>query len=420
MTKNKVLRFAPSPTGNMHLGNCRTALLNYYEAVKNNGEFFLRIDDTDSDRDKESYEHMIHEDLKWLGVQYTKVIKQSERNDIYETYFEKLVETKQVYECFEDEDELLENSIYDRRSLYLSEEEKIKLRRVKQFCWRFLLKQNTYKIEDGIMGKMVIQRNWSDPIIKRGRRDTKSFTYNFTSAIDDMLMGVTDVIRAQEHFYNATIQQEIIDALGGQKIKFYHLPVIVNSDGHKLSKREGALSISTLRKEGYHPMTIVSMALTLGTKLSPLISTKVEDQINHFNLKTFSKNSPQFAKKNLTILNKKILKILYDEEVLQMKFDLKIWHIIKDNIFLINEYYIWEQILKKENLFMPFKKQEILWKVYKNNVWDISILATKEEKRDFCNELRLSLTGCLSGPELDKILDYKLNFIKIKNSLMNS
>lgn len=413
--QKRIYRFAPSPTGKMHIGNCRTALLNFFEATKNNGEFFLRIDDTDLNRDKEDYEQCIYDDLKWLGVEYTQIIKQSERNHIYEEYFQKLLALGRVYECFEEEEELVDNAIYDRRALYLSEEDRVELRKTRKPYWRFFLKNNTYQIKDGILGKMNLARNWSDPIIKRPRTE-KAFTYNFTSAIDDLVMGVTDIIRAQEHFYNSTIQQEIISALSGHVVNFAHLPLIINSDGHKLSKREGALSICTLREEGYHPLSIISLCLSLGSSQPPVISYHREDYMNKLDLKYFSKNSPQFAKKELTDINRKILRILSDDEIKALGFDLEIWEVIKNNITYLREYVDWEKILNHQELFAPYNDQEKLQRLFNNGEFHLSDMSL-EEKKEFFSKLRYALTGLSSGPELDKILRYKMKISNVAKLL---
>lgn len=413
----RTFRFAPSPTGKMHLGNARTALLNYYGALQTNGVFFLRIDDTDENRDKDEYEKSIYEDLKWLHIKYDTIIKQSERSPIYEEYFQKLVDMKRVYECFETEDELQEGSIYNRKALYLTEEEKSELRKTRKSYWRFFMKYNQYELKDGIMGRVRTKRSWSDPIIKRPRND-KAFTYNFTSAIDDMLMQVTDIIRGQEHLNNAIIQQEIISCFVNREINFFHLPVIITPEGQKLSKRLGDLSISTLAHEGFHYTSVISICLSLGTNKPPLISNHMHEFKDYFSLKSFSKSSPKFEKKNLQLLNNKILKQLSEDQLKELNFAPDIWYIICNNVSSLNDYFKWYHILNYPHLYKPFEFRQLLKNIYVNNMLKFQLIEDINLRKKFLIHLHESLTGERSGPEIEKVLNYKIQFEDVKNSLL--
>ena len=419
----RIFRMAPSPTGNMHLGNARTAIVNYYASlqIKDKGEeafFFLRIDDTDAGRDKEEYEENIYKDLEWLEISYTTVIKQSERTAIYEEYFQKLIEKKRVYECFETEEELDTDTIYNRKALYLSEEEKIQLRKIRPSYWRFFMLHNDYVVKDLVMGTIKTKRSWSDPIIKRPQTE-KAFTYNFTSAIDDMLMGVTDIIRGQEHLNNGIIQQEIIDCFKDHKIRFAHLPVIITPDGQKLSKRLGDLSLQTLKKEGYHFSSIISMCLSLGTNKAPLITSDLKALIKYFDLKSFSRSSPKFEKKNIQLLNTKIIKQLRPEDLNELRFDGEIWSIIKNNITNLQEYHKWYEILNYPYLYKDFPQKDLLQKIYKHQELNFNSIEDMEIKKKFLINLHESLTGQISGPELEKILNYKIKFSTIRDILLS-
>jgi glutamyl-tRNA synthetase len=417
----KVFRFAPSPTGNMHLGNVRTAIVNYYGALQSNGEFFLRIDDTDADRDKHEYEEDIYKDLQWLNIKYKTIIKQSEREDIYNEYFNKLKELNKVYECFETEDELEEGTIYNRKALYLTEEEKIELRKNRVSYWRFFMSKNYYEFKDNVMGTIKTKRSWSDPVIRRPK-DHKAFTYNFTSAIDDLLMGVTDVIRGQEHLNNAIIQQEIISCFTDRVINFSHLPIIITPEGQKLSKRLGDLSIKTLRENGYFFTTIISMCLSLGTNKPPLITTNIEEFIDYFSVKNFSRSSPKFTKKQIEILNTKILQVLNKEDLQRLNFNEYIWNIIKYNINTLNEYYKWEEILNKNTLYeeLSLENKILLSNLYKDEKLNFKEIEDMEKRKDFLINLHKALTGETSGPEIEKILNYKLmKFPQLQKVLFN-
>jgi glutamyl-tRNA synthetase len=416
-TAGKILRFAPSPTGSMHLGNCRTALVNYYSCKCSKDDFFIRIDDTDADRDREEYEKHIFQDLDWLGINYKTIIKQSNREEIYEEYLQKLITEKKVYECFETEEELDEGHIYNRKALFLSEDEKTHFRKTRKSYWRFLMSKDYYEFKDGVMGIIKTKRCWSDPVIKRPK-DTKAFTYNFTSAIDDMLMGVTDIIRGQEHINNAIIQQEIISCFGNHKINFFHLPVIITADGQKLSKRLGDLSIQTLRQEGYHPASIISMCLSLGTNKPPLINSDLQELKNYFNIKNFSRSSPKFEKKTLQNLNTKILRQLKPAEITSLGFKQDIWNIIVNNISSLNEYYKWEKILNYSELYEEFNFKDLLKSIYKGGILNFQEIDNIDLRKNFLINLHKSLTGESAGPEICKILNYKLKSPLIRFELL--
>lgn len=413
----KIYRFAPSPTGNMHIGNSRTALVNYYASLQSEeNEFFLRIDDTDADRDKDEYEENIYKDLEWLKISYITVIKQSERTKIYEEHFQKLVEKKRVYECFETETELEEGTIYNRKALYLSDDEKNKLRKERKSYWRFFMEKNYYEFKDLVMGTIKTKRSWSDPVIKRPRED-KAFTYNFTSAIDDMLMGVTDIIRGQEHLNNAIIQQEIIYSFTDRTINFAHLPIIITTSGQKLSKRLGDLSTRTLREEGFFYTSIISTCLSLGTNKPPLITSNLEELKKYFSLESFSKSSPKFEKRNIEILNQKILRQLNDNDLQELGFNKKIWEIIKNNVKTLHDYNKWEIILNHKDLYQEFPHKDLLKAIYKDGILNFASIEDISLRKEFLIALHLSLTGESTGPEVVNILNYKLNYASIKSKL---
>jgi glutamyl-tRNA synthetase len=420
----KIYRVAPSPTGNMHLGNARTAILNKYASLQDNineekAKFFLRIDDTDSVRDKEEYEQNIFKDLEWLKIDYFTCIKQSERLEIYEKHLQELIKSKKVYECFETEEELDKN-MYNQQAFFLNEEQKNELRKTRVSYWRFYMSQDIYEFQDTVMGKIKIKRSWSDPVIKRPDQiDKFPFTYNWTCAIDDYLMKVTDIIRGEEHLVNAIIQQEIIKCFADHKIQYAHLPVIITPSGQKLSKRLGDLSIQTLRQEGIHYTTIISTCLFLGINKCPLITSDLKALVKYFSLKSFSRASPKFEKRNIEILNTKILRQLSLKDIHELKFDINIWEIIKNNITHLNDYYKWEKILNYNNLYQGFLYKDILKLIYKNNKLCYELMDNIILKKDFLHNLRLSLTNETFGPEIEKILNYKIKIRNIFDKIMN-
>lgn len=405
-------RFAPSPTGMMHLGNGRSCILSYLFSKIHNGEFILRIDDTDMERNSDNFEEQIYEDIKWLNITYDKKIKQSERNYIYDEYFNKLKELKYIYPCYEEDNDVQDTTIYNRKSYYLTEEEKQELSKDITPHWRFYMQKDIYSINDGILGNVKIKRSWSDPII---RRTNGSFTYNFTSAVDDYVEKITHVIRSMEHLKNAFIQQEIIECF--QKdyvISFYHLPLITNINGEKLSKRKGDLSLKTLKEEGIHYLSIFSIVTSLGTSQNSLITSNIEDFFTYMNLKTFSRSSPKFDKSTLEKINRKIIRNLSSKEIKKLNFDEEIWNIIKDNVANLTEYNKWQQILNYDNFYEEFPYIDELKLLYTKYNIDFFLHIDEKIKKDFLQKLRLSLTKEHVGPELKKIFIYKLPLLKMK------
>lgn len=405
-------RFAPSPTGMMHLGNGRSCILSYLFSKTHNGEFILRIDDTDIERNSDNFEEQIYEDIKWLNITYDKKIKQSERNHIYEEYFNQLKDLKYIYPCYEENNDVQETTIYNRKSYYLTEKEKQELDYTITPHWRFYMQKDVYEMKDGILGNIKIKRSWSDPII---RRTNGSFTYNFTSAVDDYVEKITHVIRSMEHLKNAFIQQEIIECFQKDyKIDFYHLPLITNINGEKLSKRKGDLSLKTLKEEGVHYLSIFSIVTSLGSNKNPLITSHIEDFMTYVSLSAFSRSSPKFDKNTLERINRKIIRNLSNEELKKLNFDEKIWSIIKDNVTNLNEYTKWEEILNYNNFYEEFSYSEELKLLYTKYYIDFFSHIDEKIKKDFLQKLRLSLTGESMGPELRKIFAYKLPLLKMK------
>ena len=254
------VRFAPSPTGFLHVGNIRASIFNYLYAKKTGGKFFLRLDDTDSQRVRDEYRDMIFTDMKWLGLKYDEVFKQSDRLARYEEAKNKLLANYRLYECFETAEELnLQRKaqsasgiapVYNRASLKLTKEQKDELRKsgLKPH-YRFLLNDKPTSWDDKIKGKITYDgRHFSDPILIR-EEDENGFgipTYTFCSVVDDIDYGITDIIRGEDHITNTAIQIQIFEALNAKAPHFAHLALVKASEG-KISKREGGFDVKTLR-----------------------------------------------------------------------------------------------------------------------------------------------------------------------------
>ena len=255
MTKIRT-RFAPSPTGYIHVGNLRTALMNYLIARKSGGSFILRLDDTDQERSKQEYADGIMSDLEWLGLHWDRVEKQSLRFDRYREAADDLRARGRFYECFETPVELdlkrkkqlnmHKPPVYDRASLGLSDEDKAKARAEgRAGYWRFLLNQNRIEWPDGILGPISIDAaSVSDPVLIRADGQV---LYTFASSVDDIDMGVTFIVRGADHVTNTATQIQIMEAMGGTPPNFAHHSLLTGAKGEELSKRLGTLSLRDLR-----------------------------------------------------------------------------------------------------------------------------------------------------------------------------
>ena len=267
-------RFAPSPTGYIHVGNLRTALMNYLIARKAGGTFILRIDDTDQERSKQEYIDQIQRDLEWLGLTWDRIEYQSKRLDRYADAAEKLRQMGRFYEAFETPTELdLKRKkqlnmgkppVYDRAALALSADEKAALRDQRgPGVWRFMLDQQRIDWRDGILGDISIDAaSVSDPVLIRADGQV---LYTLASVVDDTEMGVSNVVRGSDHVTNTATQIQIIQALGGTVPAFAHHSLLTGPQGEALSKRLGALSIKDLRAQGVEPWALLSLMARLGS-----------------------------------------------------------------------------------------------------------------------------------------------------------
>ena len=317
------VRFAPSPTGFLHLGNARTALFNYIYAKHTGGKLVLRIEDTDRERSKKEYEEMLIDDLKWLGIQWDEgpdvggeygPYRQSERTDIYQDYLEKLKESGHVYKCFCTPEELEEERKralaegkpprYSGKCRNLSKEEQEELEKQgKPYVWRFRVPDGEYIVfEDLIKGTVEINVDeFGDFVIVRS---DGSPVYNFVVVVDDALMEITHVIRGEDHLSNTPKQILIYRALGFKEPKFAHLPIILGEDRSKLSKRHGAVSVRAFRDDGY-----VSEAMFNGLALlgwHPKKDTEVvskEEIIEEFDIEDVHNAPAVFDRAKLKWLN---------------------------------------------------------------------------------------------------------------------
>ncbi len=303
-----VTRFAPSPTGYIHVGNLRTALMNWMIARKAGGTFILRLDDTDQERSKQEYADGIMQDLEWLGLTWDRIEKQSLRFDRYREAADELRAAGRFYECFESPVELdlkrkkLLNMhkppVYDRASLKLTEAEKADFRAEgREGYWRFLLNQNRIEWTDGILGPISIDAaSVSDPVLIRA---DGQILYTFASSVDDIDMGVTSIVRGADHVTNTATQIQIMEALGGTPPAFAHHSLLTGAKGEELSKRLGTLSLRDLRAAGVEPMALLSLMARLGSSKPVELAHSHQDLIDGFDLSSFGASPTKFDAEDL-------------------------------------------------------------------------------------------------------------------------
>ena len=300
-------RFAPSPTGRLHVGNARTALANWLLARRSGGSFLLRLDDTDTARSDPVLAHAIEEDLRWLGLDWDAFVRQSERTAIYEAALGRLRAAGAAYPCYETAAELESRRaearkagrppVYDRAALRLTPDELESLEAAgRKPHWRFRLREGATQWRDLIQGeKRFESAALSDPVVRRG---DGTFTYLFASAVDDTALGVSDVVRGEDHVTNTAVQIALIEALGGPVPAFAHLPLLVDTAGHALSKRIGSLSLQAVREAGIEPAALAGYLMALGTGEAPPAAPLLE-LATRFDLGACGRAPPRFDRQAL-------------------------------------------------------------------------------------------------------------------------
>lgn len=314
-----VTRFAPSPTGYLHIGNLRTALFNYLIARKSGGQFILRLDDTDRERSKQEYVDGILTDLEWLGLTWDRIERQSDRMDRYHDEAAKLRAAGRFYEVFETPTELdLKRKkqlnmgkppVYDRAALDLDEGARAKLRAEgRSGYWRFLLDLERIEWTDGILGPISIDAaSVSDPVLIRADGQV---LYTFASSVDDMDMGVTHIVRGADHVTNTATQIQIIRAMGGTPPDFAHHSLLTGPQGEALSKRLGTLSLRDLRAQGVERMALLSLMARLGSSQPVELRANLDEIAEGFDLSQFGAAPTKFDAEDLWPLTRQHVQAL--------------------------------------------------------------------------------------------------------------
>ena len=428
-----VTRFAPSPTGYLHIGNLRTALFNYLIARKAGGTFILRIDDTDPERSKEEYVDAIQEDLEWLGLTWDRVERQSLRLDRYAAAADRMRADGRLYEAFETPTELdLKRKkqlnmgrppVYDRAALALSAEEKDRLRAERGGHWRFKLDHERIEWVDGILGETSIDAaSVSDPVLIRGDGQV---LYTLASVVDDTEMGVTDVVRGSDHVTNTATQIQIIAALGGTSPRFAHHSLLTGPQGEGLSKRLGTLALRDMRERGVEPMAILSLLARLGSSDPVEMRGSVEELIEGFDITRFGAAPTKFDADDLGPLTARVVAALpfeamaADIAALGVPGEMaeRFWNTVRENIDTRAGIAEWwtlfrdgaaPQVADEDREFVAQAFEMLPPLPYGPETWGDWTAAVKEatgrKGRGLFMPLRHAVTGRQRGPEMADVM----------------
>ena len=423
-------RFAPSPTGHLHVGNIRTALHNWMFAKKEGGTFLLRLDDTDAERSKEEYVDAIRADLAWLGLSADEEQRQSARFDRYAEQLEKLKADGRVYPAYETAQELdLKRKIqlgrgkppiYDRAALELTTEQVAAYEAEgRKPHWRFKLDHETpIAWTDLIRGDQNFDPALlSDPVILR---EDGSWLYMLPSAIDDIEMGITHVVRGEDHVANTAVQIQMFHALGAQPPEFAHEALLVGTEG-KLSKRLGSLGVSSFREKNIEPQSIVALLARIGTSDPVEPIADVEQLIASFDFARFGRAPARFDDEELAQLNQKIVHLLEHAAVkdrLPGAMTEEAWAVIRPNLHDMGDVDQWWRVVTgpisvpefsaedREFLAIARGKMEAL--EASSDLWKDLTGALKDETgrkgKPLFMPLRQALTGLDHGPDMNALL----------------
>lgn len=431
-----ITRFAPSPTGYLHVGNARMALINWLFSRHYKGRFILRIDDTDVARSDDKYTQSIKHDLQWLGLDWDETFHQAARQEKYDQAVSLLKSLGRLYPCYETPEELSfkrkrqlakgQPPKYDRGALALTPDVlDVYEKEGRKPHWRFKLEEGEIVWEDLIHGRLSFQAsNLSDPIlIKSGGLPV----FTLATVVDDMEKGVTHVIRGDDHISNTALQIQILEALGGDasKMHYGHLPLLMDKDGGSLSKRLGSQSLHDFQKEGIEPQALASLLATMGTSDPIHYVPSLEAMIAAFDLSKFSSATPKFDENELKKLSQEALQHMDIQSINRRlsdrgfeKVDEDVWQAIAPNVSVLEDIASWQAVLEGDIDCTPCvevpsdfydKALELLpqtewgetsWSLWMNAMKD----ATGLKGRKLIMPLRLALTGREHGPEMKTLL----------------
>ena len=424
------VRFAPSPTGRLHAGNIRTALLNWMFAQQRGGRLVLRLDDTDRERSTEEFANGIREDLAWLGLAWDSEVKQSERFAVYDAAVEKLKASGRLYPAYETQDELElkrkrqlargKPPVYDRAALKLTEADREKLEAEgRSPHWRFKLETRDVVWNDLIRGEQHVDAaSLSDPVLVRA---DGSYLYTLPSVVDDINLGMTHVVRGEDHVANTAPQIQLFEALGAEHPAFGHHNLLVGAEGQALSKRDRSLSIQGMREEGLEPLAVASYAATIGTSDTVAPHPRLSELVVHFSFGKMSRAPARFDVAELRALNARLLHALPYAAVAPSLSAMGVgggeefWLAVRSNLAVLSDAGAWWQVVTgplepvivdaalckgAAALLPPEPWDQSTWEIWAAEVKR----ATGLKGKGLFQPLRLALTGREHGPELKLLL----------------
>jgi glutamyl-tRNA synthetase len=443
------VRFAPSPTGAIHIGNARTALFNWLFARQRGGAFTLRFDDTDTARSTRAFADGIERDLSWLGVAPDAMFRQSDRLALYEAAAAKLKTAGLLYACYETPEELeLRRKVllsrklppvYGREALALTGADRARLEgEGRRPHWRFLLpnfgadpaapRRTEIRWDDLCRGPQLVDlASLSDPVLVR---EDGSFLYTFTSVVDDAETGISHIIRGEDHVTNTGVQAALFRALGAEPPAFGHHNLLTTATGEGLSKRTGALSIASLREQGIEPMAVASLAVLTGSSENVSAARDMDELAARFDLAATSKGAARFDPADLIALNRALLRDMPFEAVKDRLAALGIagasaeplWLAVRGNVDHVADAATWWAVVQGEGPrgmvagadvdfvraafdLLPPESSDRPWDRATFKAWaDAVKAATGRGGKALFHPLRLALTGFPAGPELADLL----------------
>ncbi len=435
---NFITRFAPSPTGFLHVGNLRTAILNYLVSKKSTGQFILRLDDTDKERSEKQFSDQIKRDLEWLGLEWDRCEKQSDRIPLYESAAQQLRDADFLYECFETPEELEfkrrkqlsmgRPPVYDRSALKLSVEEKNCLREKRPSYWRFKLNHERVVWQDAILGSVSVDASSvSDPVLIRA---DGQFLYTLASVVDDVDFGINFVIRGSDHVTNTATQIQLLQKFKSALPSFAHHSLLVGPSGEPLSKRMKNLSLRELKEMGLEPEAIFIFMSNLGGKNTLISESSVGEILENFDLNHFGAAPTKFNQNDLNLFSQKFLTKLPFDQVKKQLSDLNIpkhlqeefWDMAKENISRRSDLSdLWRlctdgvepEISPQDRDFISTCMRLIPSAPRNRNSWSVwtntIAVETSRSGKNLFLPLRKALTGKDSGPDMKKLFPLMQN-----------
>jgi glutamyl-tRNA synthetase len=424
-----VVRYAPSPTGRLHIGNARPMLLNWLFKLRTGGTYVLRLDDTDTARSTAESAAGIDGDLAWFGIVPDVKVRQSDRTALYDAARDRLIAAGRLYPAYETEEELEikrgrarllgKPPVYDRAALALTDAQKQALEAEgRKPHWRFKLDGRPVHFDDRIKGPQTVNTaSMSDPVLVRA---DGTYLYALPSVVDDIDLAITHVIRGEDHVSNTGTQIEIFEALGATVPQFAHHNLLTGAEGEGLSKRLGSLSLSELRNDGYEPLAVAIVAVLTGTSLPVEPYADLGAVAEALDLSMISHGSARYDPAELATLNARLLHATPYEAVatrLPASIGPAVWNVLRANITRLGDIEAWAEVIagnaprivaEEDRDFLAAARDLLPQEPWDETTWSAWTAALKEKTgrkgRALFHPLRVALTGREDGPDLRSLL----------------